>query len=156
MAIAKKWLIQAGLFDTSFREYGWEDLELGVRLKRLGLKLIKCPSAVGYHWHPPFNLQQIPQLIEKERQRAKMALLFYQKHPTFQVRMMIQMTRLHLLLWGILSLGGILNENTLKPLLQWLIRLGKPQLALEIARVFLNWYFVQEVYRAYRPLQLKH
>ncbi len=156
VAIAKKWLIQAGLFDTSFREYGWEDLELGVRLKRLGLKLIKCPSAVGYHWHPPFNLQQIPQLIEKERQRAKMALLFYQKHPTFQVRMMIQMTRLHLLLWGILSLGGILNENTLKPLLQWLIRLGKPQLALEIARVFLNWYFVQEVYRAYRPLQLKH
>jgi len=50
---------KAGLFDTRFQLYGWEDLELGVRLKQLGLKLIKCPT-VGYHWHPPFALEQIP------------------------------------------------------------------------------------------------
>ncbi|HIK37473.1 MAG: glycosyltransferase [Geminocystis sp.] len=156
VAIAKKWLIQAGLFDTSFREYGWEDLELGVRLKKLGLKLIKCPSAVGYHWHPPFTLQQIPRLIEKEKQRGKMAVLFYQKHPTLEVRLMIQMTWFHLLLWGFLSFGGLLNENTLKPLLQWLIHIGKPQLALEIARIFLNWYQVCEVYRNYKIIQVKH
>lgn len=149
VAIAKKWLLEAGLFDTMFNQYGWEDLELGVRLKKLGLKLIKCPEAVGYHWHPPFNLQQIPQLIEKEIERGKMGVLFYQKHPTYEVRMMIQMTWLHKLLWGILSFGGRLNENTMKPLLQWLINQGKPQLALEIARIFLNWYNVKGVYSAY-------
>lgn len=149
VAIAKKWLLEAGLFDTMFNQYGWEDLELGVRLKKLGLKLIKCPEAVGYHWHPPFNLQQIPQLIEKEIERGKMGVLFYQKHPTYEVKMMIQMTWLHKLLWGILSLGGRLNENTMKPLLQWLINQGKPQLALEIARIFLNWYNVKGVYTAY-------
>ncbi|WP_017293616.1 glycosyltransferase family 2 protein [Geminocystis herdmanii] len=149
VAIAKKWLLEAGLFDTMFNQYGWEDLELGVRLKKLGLKLIKCPEAVGYHWHPPFNLQQIPQLIEKEIERGKMGVLFYQKHPTYEVRMMIQMTWLHKLLWGILSFGGTLNENTMKPLLQWLINQGKPQLALEIARIFLNWYNVKGVYSAY-------
>ncbi|MCX5935888.1 MAG: glycosyltransferase, partial [Pseudanabaena sp. LacPavin_0818_WC45_MAG_42_6] len=55
VAIAKHWLIEAGKFDTSFRQYGWEDLELGVRLKNLGLKLIKCPDAAGYHWHPAFT-----------------------------------------------------------------------------------------------------
>lgn len=150
VAIAKKWLLEAGLFDTMFNQYGWEDLELGVRLKKLGLKLIKCPSAVGYHWHPPFNLQQIPQLIEKEIERGKMGVLFYQKHPTYEVRMMIQMTWIHRLLWGILSLGGRLNEKTMKPLLEWLINQGKPQLALEIARIFLNWYNVQGVYSAYK------
>ncbi|MGI0482985.1 glycosyltransferase family 2 protein [Geminocystis sp. CENA526] len=149
VAIAKKWLLEAGLFDTMFNQYGWEDLELGVRLKKLGLKLIKCPEAVGYHWHPPFNLQQIPQLIEKEIERGKMGVLFYQKHPTYEVRMMIQMTWIHKLLWGILSLGGTLNENTMKPLLQWLINQGKPQLALEVARIFLNWYNVKGVYSAY-------
>lgn len=149
VAIAKKWLLEAGLFDTMFNQYGWEDLELGVRLKKLGLKLIKCPEAVGYHWHPPFNLQQIPQLIEKEIERGKMGVLFYKKHPTYEVKMMIQMTWLHKLLWGILSLGGTLNENTMKPLLQWLINQGKPQLALEIARIFLNWYNVKGVYTAY-------
>jgi glycosyltransferase involved in cell wall biosynthesis len=152
VAIAKHWLEKAGLFDTSFQLYGWEDLELGVRLKQLGLKLIKCPAAVGYHWHPPFNLEQINSLIDKEIQRGRMGVLFYQKHPTWEVRMMIQMTWFHRLLWGILSLGGRLNERTMAPLLQFLIDRGKPQLALEIARIFLNWYNVQGVYAAYSQL----
>jgi glycosyltransferase involved in cell wall biosynthesis len=153
VSIPKHWLEQAGLFDTGFQLYGWEDLELGVRLKNLGLKLIKCPAAVGYHWHPPFNLEQIPNLIEKEIQRGRMGVLFYQKHPTWEVKMMIQMTWIHRLLWGILSLNGALNERTMTPLLQWLINLGKPQLALEIARIFLNWYNVKGVYEAYAQMK---
>ncbi|WP_414552993.1 glycosyltransferase family 2 protein [Anabaena sp. CCY 0017] len=155
VAIAKHWLEKAGLFDTSFQLYGWEDLELGVRLKKLGLKLIKCPAAVGYHWHPPFNLEQIPRLIDQEIQRGRMGVLFYQKHPTGEVKMMIQMTWFHRLLWGILSLNGTLNERTMAPFLQWLINLGKPQLALEVARIFLNWYNVKGVYGAYREMQHK-
>jgi glycosyltransferase involved in cell wall biosynthesis len=149
VAIAKHWLEEAGLFDTGFQLYGWEDLELGVRLKKLGLQLIKCPEAVGYHWHPPFNLGQINHLIDQEIQRGRMGVLFYQKHPTWEVKLMIQMTWFHQLLWGILSLNGLLNERTMAPFLQWLIDLGKPQLALEIARIFLNWYNVQGVYQAY-------
>lgn len=153
VAIPKHWLEKAGLFDNSFQLYGWEDLELGVRLKKLGLKLIKCPAAVGYHWHPPFNFEQIPRLKDQEIQRGRMGVLFYQKHPCWEVRMMIQMTWLHRLLWGILSLNGALNERTMAPLLQWLINLGKPQLALEVARIFLNWYNVQGVYAAYAETQ---
>lgn len=153
VAIARNWLAQAGPFDTCFQLYGWEDLELGARLKKLDLKLIKAPAAVGYHWHPPFSLAQIPNLIDKEIQRGRMGVLFYQKHPTWEVRMMIQMTWLHRLLWGLLSFGGQLNERTLAPLLQWLIQQGRPQLALEIARIFLNWYNVQGVYAAYAEAQ---
>ena len=153
VAIKRKWLEQAGLFDTGFQLYGWEDLELGVRLKRLNLKLIKCPQAVGYHWHPAFNLEQIPGAIDREIQRGKMGVVFYQKHPSLDVRMMIQMTMLHRLLWGILSLGGTLNERTLKPFLQWLLDRDKPQLAEQVARIFLNWYNVQAVYAAYRQEQ---
>ena len=150
VAIARKWLEEAGLFDIGFQLYGWEDLELGVRLKKLNLKLIKCPKAVGYHWHPAFSLEQIPQMIEQEIQRGKMGVVFYQKHPTLDVKMMIQMTFLHRLLWAVLSLGGKLNERTLEPLLQWLISRGQPQLAEQVARIFLNRYNVQGVYAAYR------
>ncbi|MBF2037059.1 MAG: glycosyltransferase [Leptolyngbyaceae cyanobacterium T60_A2020_046] len=153
VAIARHWLEAAGLFDTQFQLYGWEDLELGVRLKNLGLSLVKVPEAVGYHWHPPFSLDQVPSLIAKEIERGRMGVLFYQKHPTWDVRMMIQMTWLHRILWGLLSLGGRLNEKTLAPLLQWLIDQGRPQLALEVARVFLNWYNVQGVYAAYAEHQ---
>ena len=149
VAISRKWLDAAGLFDTGFQLYGWEDLELGVRLKKLNLKLIKCPQAVGYHWHPAFNLEQIPQMIEREIERGKMGVVFYDKHHTFNVRMMIQMTILHRLLWGILSVGGRLNERTLRPVLKWLIKKNKPQLAEQVARIFLNWYNVKGVYAAY-------
>ncbi|MDE5073666.1 MAG: glycosyltransferase [Trichodesmium sp. St19_bin2] len=149
VAIARHWLIEAGLFDTNFNQYGWEDLELGIRLKKLGLKLIKCSEAVGYHWHPPFSLEQLPRMIEREIQRGKMGVLFYQKHPILEVKIMIQMTYFHKLLWGVLSLGGRLNEKTMAVFLQWLIDRGKSQLALEISRIFLNWYNVKAVYSAY-------
>jgi len=56
---------------------------------------------------------------------------------------------------GFTFLGGTLNERSLSPLLQWLIDRGKPQLALEIARIFLNWYNVRGVYQAYREMQLQ-
>lgn len=156
VAISRHWLEKAGLFDTRFQFYGWEDLELGVRLKKLGLKLIKCPEASGYHWHPPFSLEQLPGAIDREIQRARMGVLFYEKHPTLEVRMMISMTLLHQILWGVLTLGGYLNERTMAGFLQWLIDRGKPQLALGIARIFLNWYNVKEVRAAYAEARLRN
>lgn len=57
---------------------------------------------------------------------------------------------------GLLSLGGRLNEKTMAPLLQWLIDHDRPQLALEIARIFLNWYNVQGVYAAFAESQSSH
>lgn len=108
---------------------------------------------MGYHWHPAFSLEQLPKLIDREIQRGRMGVLFYQKHPSFEVKMMIQMTILHKILWGLLSLGGRLNERTMAGFLQYLISQGKSQLALEIARIFLNWYNVKAVYLAYNKLK---
>jgi glycosyltransferase involved in cell wall biosynthesis len=138
VAIDRQVLERSGLFDPAFRLYGWEDLELGERLRRMGVVLLRCPEAVGYHWHPPLSLEQIPDLIRVERERARMGLVFYRKHPTRRVRMIIQFTWLHQLLWELLTLGGILNERSLRPLLAWLIRQGKPGLAMELLRLPLN------------------
>ena len=150
VAIPRHWLIEVGLFDMGFSLYGWEDLELGVRLKNLGIKMIKCPTAVGYHWHPAFSLDRIPRLIEQEIERGKMGVVFYLKHPTFDVKMMVQMTVFHRILWNILSIGGLLNERSMEPLLKWLIDQDKPQLAEQFARIFLNQYSVKEVHSAYQ------
>ena len=104
----------------------------------MGVVLVKCPQAVGYHWHPAFRLEQIPDLIRVERERAKMGLVFYRKHPSRRVRFIIQFTWLHRLLWELLTLGGLLNERSLRPLLAWLIRRGRPDLAMELLRLPLN------------------
>ncbi len=157
VAIAKHWLLDVGLFDLGFDLYGWEDLELGVRLKNCGIKMVKCPEAVGYHWHPAFSLDRLPRLIEQELERGQMGVVFYKKHPTLDVKIMIQMTVFHRILWNILSLGGALNEHSMRPWLQWLIDRKKPQLAEQFARIFLNQYSVQEVHLAYqKSLKLDH
>lgn len=39
-------------FDPAFRQYGWEDVELGYRLSRRGLKLFYHPAAAAAHLHP--------------------------------------------------------------------------------------------------------
>jgi glycosyltransferase involved in cell wall biosynthesis len=146
VAIDRQVLERSGLFDTRFRLYGWEDLELGERLRRMGVVLVRCPEAVGYHWHPPLSLDQVPRLIAVEGERAKMGLVFFRKHPTRRVRFIIQFTVLHRLLWELLTCGGLLNERSLRPLLAWLIRQGKPGLAMELLRLPLNRIGVRALY----------
>ena len=154
VAIDRQVLERSGLFDTRFRLYGWEDLELGERLRRMGVVLVRCPEAVGYHWHPPLSLDQVPRLIAVEGERAKMGLVFYRKHPTRRVRFIIQFTLLHRLLWELLTLGGVVNERSLRPVLAWLIRQGKPGLAMELLRLPLNRIGVRALYREARAAGL--
>ena len=147
VAIDKKVLEKSGLFDTSFRLYGWEDLELGERLRNMGVKLIKCPKAIGYHWHPALALDQIPQLIRIEKERAKMGLVFYRKHPTLRVKFIIQYTFLHRCLWELLTFGGLINTKTIRPILGFLIKNGQPGLAMELLRLPLNLIGVRQIFR---------
>ena len=147
VAIDKKVLEISGLFDTSFRLYGWEDLELGERLRNMGVKLIKCPGAIGYHWHPALALDQIPQLIRIEKERAKMGLVFYRKHPSLRVKFIIQYTFFHRFLWEFLTFGGLINTKTLRPLLGFLIKNGQSGLAMELLRLPLNLIGVRQLFR---------
>ena len=155
VAIDKKVLEESGLFDKSFRLYGWEDLELGERLRNMGVKLIKCPKAIGYHWHPALNLDQIPHLIRIEKERAKMGLVFYRKHPTLRVKFIVQYTYFHRFLWEILTLGGLLNTNSIRPLLAFLIKTGQSSLAMELLRIPLNLIGVRQIFREASLLGLR-
>ena len=147
VAISKELILNVGLFDTSFSLYGWEDLELGERLKKNGTKLVKCPEAIGFHWHPPFDCGQIESLISQEKERARMALIFYKKHPNLRVRFMIQLTPIHSLLWEIICLGGLISIKRLLPLLTFLVNSGRNRIALEILRIPLNLIYVKELRR---------
>ena len=145
VAISKELLLSVGLFDTSFSLYGWEDLELGERLRKIGTKLVKCPEAIGFHWHPPFDCGQIESLITQEKERARMALLFFKKHSNLRVRLMIQLTPIHNFLWEIICLGGLISIKRLFPLLRFLVDSGRNRIALEIVRIPLNLIYVKEL-----------
>jgi hypothetical protein len=42
---------RVGAYDESFRRYGGEDLDLGYRLARAGVRFVYNPLAVGFHHH---------------------------------------------------------------------------------------------------------
>lgn len=79
-------LLEAGLFSAEFTEYGWEDLELGTRLRRLGLTAIRCPAARSWHYLPRLTFAQVPGIIRREKERGHMAVLYYRLHPEWRVK----------------------------------------------------------------------
>lgn len=87
VSIRKEHLIKAGMFDEDFKEYGWLDLELGMRLKKLGLSAITNEKAFSYHYQKKFELEDFSKICNKEIERGHTGVLFYRKHPCLRVRM---------------------------------------------------------------------
>lgn len=123
-SIRKKHLLAAGLFDESFVEYGWEDLELGIRLRRLGLRAVKVPQAKGYHYKKRLAAADVPAWRQRERERGHTAVTFYQKVPTRQVRLMTMLFPLTFWLDTLFSLGGWPDRPGTKRFLEWLDKRG--------------------------------
>ncbi len=64
-----------GGFDEAFAGYGWEDIELGLRLHRAGVGLRYEPAALAYHHHR----QSLDDLLPKLRQAGEGAVYFWKK-----------------------------------------------------------------------------
>jgi GT2 family glycosyltransferase len=68
-------LVNAGGFDESFRMR--EDLELGIRLRALGVRMDYLDEAVAYQYYNKTSAD----LLEDARKFAVADLMFEQKHP---------------------------------------------------------------------------
>jgi glycosyltransferase involved in cell wall biosynthesis len=148
VSVPRAYLQEAGGFDENFTEYGWEDLELGLRLKAIGVGMVRTRAARGFHWHPAFSLGDVPGMKRIEEERGRMAAYFFEKHPTLDVRLMIQLTALHHALNWLVTLGGRLDEAKAEPLMGWLIARGRPALAQQVAILMLNQYNLRELHAA--------
>ncbi len=120
VSIERAKFIESGMFDEDFVEYGWEDLELGERLRHMGLKAVKSTTAWSYHLCPKVTCQSIPRLIGKEKERARMALLFYRKNPSFPVRLMTLISPVYFGWDRLWSLFHWPNRPATMKLMQWL------------------------------------
>jgi len=90
VSVRKDFLLEVGLFDESFSAYGWQDIELGYRLIKRGLKRKKNRSALGYHYKGGKDSLDLNYLCEKERMRGISGALYYKKHPEFKVKLATQ------------------------------------------------------------------
>jgi glycosyltransferase involved in cell wall biosynthesis len=83
-SVSKAVLEAVGGFDEAFRLYGWEDTELGLRLRNAGLEHSFAWDAFLYHIKPPEPLELA---IRRTVEKATMAAQFVQKSPTFRTRL---------------------------------------------------------------------
>jgi len=76
---------EAGGFDERFAEYGWEDLELGFRLRQRGVPSLLERRAIVYHYKPPVPRANVPSMIRQARAQGRTAVQFLRKHPHWRV-----------------------------------------------------------------------
>jgi glycosyltransferase involved in cell wall biosynthesis len=105
-SLYKRYLEAAGGFDEDFSEYGWEDFDLGIRLRKLGLRSRRNRRAIGYHYREEAPLRSLDKLCRKERERGHTAVLFYRKHPTLKVKLQTMFGGPFFFLDRFLTLGG--------------------------------------------------
>jgi len=79
-------LYRAGLFDESFKEYGWEDQELGLRLMAIGLVRKTNYRAIGYHIKKPPTEAQVEGALRLAEAKARTALHYIKLHPRQRTR----------------------------------------------------------------------
>lgn len=86
VSIPRHALNAVGGFDEAFHLYGWEDTELGVRLREAGMRWKFAWEA--YIWHiKPSTDHTLEIEARKTMERARMARHFLDKQPTQRVRM---------------------------------------------------------------------
>jgi hypothetical protein len=84
----------------------------------------------------------MPYLLRKEEERAKSAVYFYRKHPTPEVRLLIQATPVHRFLYWIQSGCGALQRENVQPLAGWLQARGLTGLTDFAVRGVLNRFYL--------------
>lgn len=87
VSVQKKYLLEAGLFDESFKEYGWEDLELGLRLQALGLRSKINPKAIGYHYKKSMTVEDVPSMLSQAEAKGRTAVVFVRKNPGWRAKL---------------------------------------------------------------------
>jgi glycosyltransferase involved in cell wall biosynthesis len=78
-------LKRVGNFTESFREYGWEDIELGLRLRAAGVKGVFNRFAVAFHYKPRPAAGAVDGMLRQARAQARTAVRLRELHPSWRV-----------------------------------------------------------------------
>ncbi len=115
LSLSREFFFEAGGFDEGFRQYGWEDIELSLRLKKLGMRLVYAREAKAYHFHPV----SMSDFAERQRQVGRSAWKLYERHPEMASFLSIDhipdYTRRHHFRMRLLAWACRLTENLAWP-----------------------------------------
>lgn len=109
VSVAKRALDAVGGFDERFKLYGWEDTELGLRLRRHGVRRAFAWDA--YLWHvKPVTVETLDVVLHKTLERAAMAGLLLRKDPSLRTKLATGAYGLNLARSAVLAPGWSLER----------------------------------------------
>lgn len=85
VSVPRAALDRVGWFTESFREYGWEDIELGLRLRFAGVRGVFNSRALAYHYKSRPTARSVPRMLAQARAQARTARQLRELHPHWRV-----------------------------------------------------------------------
>ena len=76
-----------GGFNEDFAEYGWEDIDVGLRLRARGLRSILNRNAIAFHFKPPPRSGDVARIVRQARAQARTAVQLEEIHPVWRARL---------------------------------------------------------------------
>ncbi len=134
-----------GGFDESFDLYGWEDTELGARLRAHGVRRAFAWDAYLWHVKPP-TPESLEDALGKALEKARMAARFVRKAPTARIRLATGAYRANLVR------ARVLAPPALQPLLAGLASSAHAPRAVKLLarEALLDNVYTNELIRALR------
>lgn len=86
VSVPRSALEAVGGFDVTFDKYGWEDTELGVRLRNFDVRRRFVWEAYLWHIKPPAT-ETLDAALEKTIEKARMAAKFVRKDPSRRAKL---------------------------------------------------------------------
>lgn len=81
ISLKKSFLVQEpGPFDERFDLAAWEDIDLGYRLMRRGMRIHYCPEILAVHHHS----YTLSAFLSRQDRSGQMAYFFLKKHPELE------------------------------------------------------------------------
>jgi glycosyltransferase involved in cell wall biosynthesis len=81
VSVPLKTIRAIGGFNENFAEYGWEDIDVGLRLRFAGVKALFNKNALVYHYKPRPRSGSVEKMIRQARAQARTAVQLAQLHP---------------------------------------------------------------------------
>ena len=152
-SVPRQAVFDAGLFDEGFRAYGWEDVDLGLRLQALGLPRVFAPEAVAFHVQPPPVPETLAAALAREEERARTAVYLLRKHPGWRTRVLVQDTPVQRAVHFMMAAGGLVPAADALRVARWLRARGLTTLAFLVTRGPLNRHYLRALdrYRRVEP-----
>jgi GT2 family glycosyltransferase len=81
VSVPLKTIRAIGGFNETFAEYGWEDIDVGLRLRFAGVKAVFNKDALAYHYKPRPRSTNVEKMIRQARAQARTAVQLAKLHP---------------------------------------------------------------------------